>query len=338
MESLTSDIASLLLNTEESGDMILVCGDGEVKAHRNIMSARSPAFKAMLESEMKEKKSGRVEVKDFGKSVVKAMVQFIYTAEIDEEIEDIVELMKIGNKYLIKSLVNECGLRLAKDISKDNVLDLEIVADSFSAENLLKSCANFAVNNLEVLGDGWEKLLKDSPMFLCLLRCLKEEDVISLRLQQCVHVSRFPYGVGQNMHHLSYGVKHEAIKIELNKAATLISVGLFGTNINMEIPVKVEILNKELETIFSTDEETVYKCTGSSLPVYVPLNVKMEAATEYTVRVLISSGGSPTYSGAGGQAEVKSNNNLTVLFKQSPMSTNGTTVQAGQIPSLCFMC
>jgi len=302
------------------------------------MSARSPAFKAMLESEMKEKRSGRVEVKDFRKNIVKAMVQFIYTAEIDEEIEDLVELMKIGNKYLIKSLVDECGVELAKDISKDNVMDLWKVADSFSAEDLLKSCAKFAINNLEVLGDGWEKLLKDSPMFLSLVRCLKEEDVVSLRSQQCVHVSRFASGRNHNgMHPLSYGVNHEAIKIELNKAATLISVGLFGTTSNEEIPVKVEILIKELETIFSTDEETVYKCTGYCHPVYVPVNVKLEAATEYTVRVLISSGGKQTFTGAHGQAEVKSTNNLTVLFKQSPKSY-GTTVHTGQIPSLCFMC
>jgi len=69
MDSLTSDLASLLLDPEESGDLVLVCADGEVKAHRNIMAARSPTFKAMLESEMEEKRSGRVEVKDFGKSI-----------------------------------------------------------------------------------------------------------------------------------------------------------------------------------------------------------------------------------------------------------------------------
>lgn len=334
MESLSSDLASLL-TSEESGDLVLVCGDGEVKAHRSIMAARSPAFKAMLESEMEEKRSGRVEVKDFGIKIVKAMVKFIYTAKIDEENEDLdlVELMKIGSKYFIKSLVEECGRKLARDISKDNVLDLGIVADLFSAEDLLKSCANFLIKNLVVLGDGWENLLKDSTMFLNIVRCLKD----SLRNLECVHVSRF-LGVSGTCP-LSYGIKKEAIKIELNKAATLVSVGLFGINANGEILVRVEILNEKLEIIFSTDEGAVYTSTaGSSLPVYVPVNVMLDASTEYTVVALINSGTSPTYSGHGGQAVVKSNNNLTVVFTQSSESTNGTKVESGQIPSLCFMC
>jgi len=262
---------------------------------------------------------------------VKAMVQFVYTAKIDKGIEDIVGLMKIGDKYLIKSLVNECGLKLAKTISKDNVLDIGIVAESFKAEDLLNSCANFVLKNWEVLGDGWEKILKDSPMFFNIVRCLKD----SLRNLQCVNVSRFLSVSGMR----PQGFKHEAIKIELNKAATLISVGLFGMNANGEIPVRVEILDKHLETIFSTDEGTVYKSTaGGTFPVYVPVNVRMDAATEYTVQVLINNGASPTLSGTGGQAAVGCNNNLTVLFKDSPKSTNGTTVLIGQIPSLCFMC
>ena len=177
-------------NSEESDDLVLVCVDGEVKAHRSIMAARSPAFEAMLESEMKEKRSGRVKVNDFGINIVKAMVQFIYTAKIDEEIEDIVELMKIGDKYLIKSLVDDCGRKLAKAISKENVLDLGAVADSFSAEDLLKSCANFVLKNLEVLGDDLEKLPKDSPIFLKSIVCCLKDGHIGNNLKH-VQVSRF---------------------------------------------------------------------------------------------------------------------------------------------------
>ena len=48
------------------------------------------------------------------------------------------------------------------------------------------------------------------------------------------------------------GEKHDALTFKLSTAATLTSVGLFGTESAREIPVKVEILNTELESIFST--------------------------------------------------------------------------------------
>jgi hypothetical protein len=89
-DRLASDVVSFLQSSDESAGltMVLVCSDGEVKVHRSILSARSHAFYAMLESDMKEKRSGRVEMKDFEKSVVEAMAKFIYTAKIDGKFED----------------------------------------------------------------------------------------------------------------------------------------------------------------------------------------------------------------------------------------------------------
>jgi len=39
-------------------------------------------------------------VKDFEKNIVEAMVQFVYTGQIDEKFEDFVNLMKIGHTSL----------------------------------------------------------------------------------------------------------------------------------------------------------------------------------------------------------------------------------------------
>jgi len=66
-------------------------------------------------------------VKDFEKNIVEAMVQFVYTGQIDEKFEDLVNLMKIGHKYMIKSLVEECSKKIARGISKETVLELAVV-------------------------------------------------------------------------------------------------------------------------------------------------------------------------------------------------------------------
>jgi len=330
MDSLTSDLSTLLQNSGDSGDLTLVCSDGEVKVHRIILATRSPAFSAMLESDMVERRSGRVEIKDFGKNIVEALVQFIYTAKVDENFEDVVELMKIGHKYLIKSLVEECGKKIAREISKENVLELGVLADIYSAQGLQQTCAKFVVtNSKEVLGgDDWEKQLKDYPMFLVsILRCLKDEDVVIPT--NTLRVSRFDKVRGPE-----YSCSHAAIILELSKAATLTSVGMFGTHTaGDEIPVTVEILNAQQEMVFCS--KTTYKSTGCWKTVDIPVNVRMAADTEYTVHMLQTAGVMWTYWGIGGKA-VYHSDQLTVLFKNSPKSRNGTTVKSGQIPSLCF--
>ena len=231
--SLSSDLLSFLQSSDESADLtlVLVCSDGgEVKVHRSILSARSPTFYAMMESDMKEKRSGRIELKDFEKNIVESMVQFIYTAKIDEKFEDFVDLMKIGHKYMIKSLVEECSKKIARGISKENVLELGVMADTYSVEDLAKSCAEFVVANMEVLGDDWEKQLKESPMFLIsILRCVKDEDVViqNKGIVRCqdhtLRVSRFVGEVGI----LRQRSGHDAITIVLSKAATLTLTVMF---------------------------------------------------------------------------------------------------------------
>ena len=70
------------------------------------MSARSPVFKTLVASNMQENASGVVNIQDFKIGVVKAMVLYVYTAQIEDTSEDLVELMKIGVKYFIQALVD----------------------------------------------------------------------------------------------------------------------------------------------------------------------------------------------------------------------------------------
>jgi len=299
MEGLVSDLDTLL-KTSAGSDMILVCSDGgEVKVHSSIMIARSPVFRGMLESGMVEQSSRRVEVKDFGLSVVEAFVQYLYTAHIGEEFETLVELLKIGNKYLVDTLTDDCAKKLTQMLSKNKAraLSLGAMAEVLSCEELLESCAKFVAKNVEVLSHGWEKEMKDSPMFLMkIINCMKSEvtrEAIAIRLQPSVYPAwRCP------------GSHADAITVHLDKNATLSSVGLYGTETVREISVKIDVYDDQLRNIFAKD--TVFKSTGSADPIQVPVDVQMLAGKNYTVSALINSGAEPTFSGTQGSGTVKS--------------------------------
>ena len=163
MDALTSDLLSLLQNSCSS-DLTLVCPDGEVQVHRLMMSARSTVFSRLLNSDMEESSSGIVKIGDFKIDVVRAMVQYIYTAKIDDSFEDILNLMIIGDKYLIQSLVDECTTKLSDSLRESNVLVLGAAAEVYSVKALLDSCAQFVSENLDVLESDWKDELNNSQV------------------------------------------------------------------------------------------------------------------------------------------------------------------------------
>jgi len=330
MEGLVSDLATLL-KTSSGSDMILVSSDGgEVKVHSVIMIARSPVFRGMLESGMVEQSSRRVEVKDFGLSVVEAFVQYIYTAHIGEEFETLVELLKIGNKYLVDTLMGDCAKKLALMLSenKARALSLGAMAEVLSCEELLESCAKFVAKNVEVLSHGWEKEMKDSPMFLMkIINCMKStrEEAIVHRLQR---PSTTPmWGCG--------GDRADAITIHLDKMVTLSSVGFYGTETVRDISVKIDVYDDQLRNILT--KNSVFKSTGSAEPIQVPVYVEMLAGKNYTVSALINSGTDHTFRGTQGYETVKVNDSLVVRISDSEMSLNHTSTTVGQIPTLGFI-
>jgi len=285
-------------------------------------------FSGMLESGMIEQSSRRVEVKDFSLSVVEAFVHYIYTAHIGEEFESIVELMKIGNKYLVDALVDDCVKKLIQMLSKSNVLSLGVVAEVLSVEELLESCAQFVAKNVEVLVHGWEKEIKYSPMFMVkIINCMKSGPEREAIITRYLNLS------GQRWDH--DGSAADAITVHLNKKATLTSVGLYGTETVREISVKIEVFNDQRQNIFTKD--TVFKSTGSADPIQVPVYVQMLAGKDYTVCALINSGQEQTYFGIKGIRTVKVEDSLVVTIKNSSISSNGTSSSRGQIPTLGFV-
>ena len=69
-------------------NITLVAKEGnEFKAHRNVLSAASPFFSKLLQSEMKEEEEGVIRFEEISKSILSDVLEFIYTGsvEVDEK-------------------------------------------------------------------------------------------------------------------------------------------------------------------------------------------------------------------------------------------------------------
>ena len=84
-------------------DVTLVAHDEkEFKAHRNVLSAASPFFHKLLESDMKENREGVARFEEISESVMEDVLEFIYTGSVEITQENSEELLATAN-YLLHS-------------------------------------------------------------------------------------------------------------------------------------------------------------------------------------------------------------------------------------------
>ena len=82
--NLVKDYKDMLTNANHA-DVTIICNDGSVRAHKNVLTARSEYFNRMLSSTMKEGLTGVIEVKDMEMGVCQTLLEYIYSGEVDQE-------------------------------------------------------------------------------------------------------------------------------------------------------------------------------------------------------------------------------------------------------------
>merc|ERR1719154_1050714 len=274
----------------------------------------------MMNIDMKEKDSRVITIEDFNIDIVKEMVHFIYTGKLNEAFEDNQNLLVIGNKYQIKSLVAACGEKIAAKMSKENVIEMGVFAENHLAKNLLDKCAKFISEDLAILDQNWQDDVKSSPLFLTkILTFLKMNESLSVGLNVSRYLTLMKEAYDSGLH---------AIGFQTNMAAKLVNIGLFGNGTLDRIPVKI-VVTRDNVKIF--DNSTFYFSNRTLVPIQIPVNVDIEPEKKYVLSVAISV---VTFYGKGGQQEVNCNGGLKVKFSDSNLRNVYTSVNAGQIPTI----
>ncbi|GFY40920.1 hypothetical protein TNIN_430021 [Trichonephila inaurata madagascariensis] len=128
-------------------DTKLKTKSGSFPAHKNILSARSPVFKAMFNN-MKEKHSECVDIEDLDDDTVKRMLLYMYTVTLpDLQWDSACNLYTAAHKYEILSLKSDCTSFLMDNLTLDNACDLLILANRHQDKDLKSAIQNyFSIN------------------------------------------------------------------------------------------------------------------------------------------------------------------------------------------------
>ena len=162
-DSLSSDLEALLQDGQLSDFMLIAEAGKEFPAHRAILSARSPVFKAMFQHDMREKAESQLIISDLSADTVQGMLQWIYTGRLPSTEQESKNLLCAADKYNLMPLKNACERSLCQSIKVNNVMDLFELADLYRASYVKNACVQVIVANSKQVKatEGWQRLEKE---------------------------------------------------------------------------------------------------------------------------------------------------------------------------------
>ena len=109
----SSTVLFSLFEDSDSCDVNIIGTDSDsgVGAHKLVLSAASPVFKAMFTSQMKESAARDIPVA-FSRTVIACLVEFVYLGEVSADSDTLVPLYAAADHYAIEGLVRVCKKHL----------------------------------------------------------------------------------------------------------------------------------------------------------------------------------------------------------------------------------
>ena len=130
-------------------DITLVGKEGkEFKAHRNVLSAVSPFFVKLFQSEMKEKEEGIIRFEEISASILEDVLEFIYTGYVFIFSErNAKDLIIAADFLLLICLKTFAGRFLEQRLTNYNCISTFYFAEKYQCEELVAKTRKFVHEN-----------------------------------------------------------------------------------------------------------------------------------------------------------------------------------------------
>ncbi|KAK4792213.1 hypothetical protein SAY86_022648 [Trapa natans] len=169
-----------LLDNMEGSDITFDVAGEKFHAHKLVLAARSPIFRAKFFDNVGEDRE-EIVITDLQPKVFKAMLHFIYRDDLPEDAVSITssssscaspiaetltaKLLAAADSYCLERLRVMCEFHLCRDISVNTVASTLALADRYHAKELKAVCLKFAAENLAAVmrSDGFKYLKESCP-------------------------------------------------------------------------------------------------------------------------------------------------------------------------------
>jgi len=144
-------------------DVTVTCKDKSFECSKFMLTARSDVFNSMFQSNMKESQTNKVVIEDLKPSVVAEMLHYIHTGKVPKIDEHAQGLLAAADRYQLEDLKRSCEENLISTLKDQNMFDILILSDVYSAARLKKKAIKFVTENLSSTSSDWKKELAEYP-------------------------------------------------------------------------------------------------------------------------------------------------------------------------------
>ncbi|GBN40082.1 Speckle-type POZ protein-like B [Araneus ventricosus] len=147
IDNVPSSLKNDFQNLYEEGtlsDFAIKVGDKNFNVHKAVLCARSPVFKSMLTSNMKENEKNMVDISDLEEDTVSRMLTFMYmdmAGNLDWDAAK--KLYFAADKYGLITLKRLCSEVLYQNLSVTNVVEVLALSNMHADEYLKKITVEF---------------------------------------------------------------------------------------------------------------------------------------------------------------------------------------------------
>lgn len=137
--------------TEGRGtDFILKVDDREFAAHRMILEMRSEYFAKMLQQDMKEARTGVMNVKDIHPDAIEAMLSYLYTGNVQGiNYDNVFLIYGAAHKYDMKELKGLCNAFLEENLCDEHICDVINLTSFYNDKELFQIARTYFYKNAE---------------------------------------------------------------------------------------------------------------------------------------------------------------------------------------------
>ncbi|XP_066597533.1 kelch-like protein diablo [Prorops nasuta] len=198
---------NVLRRHRELCDVVLNVGSRKIFAHRVILSACSPYFRAMFTGELAESRQTEVTIRDIDEVAMELLIDFCYTSHIIVEEANVQTLLPAACLLQLAEIQDICCEFLKRQLDPSNCLGIRAFADTHSCRELLRIADKFTQHNFQEVMESEEFLLLPVGQLVDII----SSDELNVRTEEQVFSAAMnwvKYNVSDRRQHLAQVLQH----------------------------------------------------------------------------------------------------------------------------------
>uniref|UniRef100_UPI00398EC39E kelch-like ECH-associated protein 1A n=1 Tax=Pristiophorus japonicus TaxID=55135 RepID=UPI00398EC39E len=112
-------------------------------AHRVVLSACSPVFRAMFTSNLRERQAAEIRLEGIHPRAMERLIEFAYTARVSVCEQGVLQLLQASTMYQVEGVVGACSHFLVKNLDSANAIGICHFAEQYGCPELRQRAKEF---------------------------------------------------------------------------------------------------------------------------------------------------------------------------------------------------